>query len=132
MGRFPWQVVLINVILGLLGCDSGSPKTYTITGTVTFDGHRVEDGEIIFVPVEKEQAPDAGHIKNGTYTVEVKAGHKRVEVRAIREVPDKRTPMGPVHEQYLPECYNSKSRLTAEITADGTKRWDFNLERVAK
>jgi hypothetical protein len=128
MQRSAWQTALIGFLALMLGCGSGGPKTYTITGTVTFDGTRVENGEIIFVPLERDDAPDSGFIKNGTYKVQVKAGDKRVEIRASREVPETPNPMGPVYQPYIPDRYNEKSILTAAISADGKKQWDFALE----
>ena len=71
-------------------------------------------------------------IQHGNYSVPVKAGHKRVEIRASREVPEKRNPMGPVFQSYIPDCYNDHSRLSAEISADGKKQWDFALESQSK
>ena len=118
-------------MLGVLmaaGCGSGGPKIYTITGQVTLDGHPVEKGEIIFLPVDEDLAPDSGKIRNGTYTAQVKAGPKRVEIRAFRELPEQRTSMGPVFQQYIPECYHSPTCLTADITASGKKEWDFPLK----
>jgi hypothetical protein len=102
MKRFAGQTGVLSILLWTLGCGPGGPKTYTITGTVTFDAHPVEKGEIVFVPLEKDQAPDAGMIQHGHYSVPVKAGHKRVEIRATREVPEKRNPMGPVFQAYIP------------------------------
>jgi hypothetical protein len=130
MKRLPWQAGVLSFLALPLGC--GSPSTYTITGTVTLDGQLVEQGEILFVPIEKDQAPDSGLITKGTYTVQVKAGPKQVEIRAVREVPEKRTPMGPVFLDYIPEEYNKHSHLTAEITAGGKKKWDFHLTTESK
>jgi len=53
---------------------------------VTFDGRPVDGGEIIFAAVDKGVAPDAGRIDNGAYDLLVKAGKKRVEIRASRPV----------------------------------------------
>jgi hypothetical protein len=118
-------------VLFVVACEGG-PETYKISGAVTFDGQAIEKGEIIFVAVEKELGPDVGMIKNGKYEARVKAGKKRVEIRASREAIGKKNPMGPVYEDYIPACYNSRSTLTADIAAGGKKQWDFHLVSDAK
>ena len=119
--------LLIGLAWLTTGCGTG-PKTYWVQGTVTFDGQPVETGEIIFVPLDKDLGPDAGPITNGTFAFAVKAGKKRVEIRASREVPGKRTSMGPVYEDYIPARYNSRSELPpVEVAPAGKNQWEFPL-----
>jgi hypothetical protein len=100
---------------------------------VNFDGRPIEGGEIIFVPVEKGAAPDAGRIDNGSYEALVKRGKKRVEIRASRPVVGgKPNPMGPVYQDYIPEKYNARTTLAAEIKPDGENRFDYELKSGKK
>jgi hypothetical protein len=104
-----------------------------VRGAVSFDGEPVKSGEIIFVPVEKGAAPDAGRIDNGTYEALVKAGKKRVEIRGSRPVVGgKPNPMGPVYHDYIPEKYNGRTTLSAEVTPDGENRFDYGLKSGKK
>jgi len=98
-------------------------------GTVTFDGRPVEGGEIIFVPVDKGVAPDAGRIDKGAYDLLVKAGNKRVEIRASRPVlGGKPNPMGPVYQDYIPEKYNARTTLAADVKPEGANHFDYELK----
>ena len=128
MARRPGLLGCAGLLTLALGCGSGGPPTYKVTGTVTCDGVPVEDGEILFIPVEKELGPDAGRIRNGGYEMRAKAGKKRVEIRASRPLPGKRNPMGPVYVDYIPEKYNARTTLGAEVRPDGPNRFDYQLE----
>ncbi len=122
-----WVCLLIGLTWFTAGCGTG-PKTYWVQGSVTFDGRPIEIGEIIFVPLDKDLGPDAGSIKNGTFAFAVKAGKKRVEIRASRAVPGQRTSMGPVYEDYIPARYNSRSELPpVDVIPGGKNQWDFPL-----
>jgi hypothetical protein len=115
------------------GCGPGSPAMYRVSGSVTFDGGPVENGEIIFVPFDKRVAPDAGNIDHGTYDLLVKAGKKRVEIRASRPVVGKKpNPMGPVYQDYLPEKYNARTTLEADVKPEGANRFDYELKSGKK
>jgi hypothetical protein len=132
MKRFICQLCFVGFLLLAQSCDAVGPKKFKVTGTVTFDGQPVDSGEIIFVPEEKELAPDSGKIKKGSFTAQVTAGKKRVQIRASRLVPGMSNPMGPVREDYIPARYNSQSELTAEVTPNGANHWNFPLKSDGK
>jgi len=124
--------LLALTVSGLtLGC-AGGAATSTVTGNVTFEGKPLPDGDIVFFDPENKLAPDAGKIKDGVYSVAVKPGKKRVEIRASKMQklpPDKKGAMGETElpMDYLPEKYNQKSELTADITSGGVNTFDFTL-----
>ena len=129
MDRWPYHLAFATLLFFALGCGAGGPAMYRVTGTVTFDGRPVESGEIIFVPVDKGVAPDAGRIDNGAYDLLVKAGKKRVEIRASRPVlGGKPNPMGPVYQDYIPEKYNARTTLAAAVEPEGANRFDYELK----
>src|SRR5260370_41928529 len=114
MDRWPYPLAFATLLFFVLGCGAGGPAMYRVTGTVTFDGRPVESGEIIFVPVDKGVAPDAGRIDNGAYDLLVKAGKKRGEIRASRPgLGGEPNPMGPVYQDYIPEKNNTRTTLAA-------------------
>jgi hypothetical protein len=116
----------------LLGCGNNRPVMYQVTGSVTFDGRPVENGEIIFVSAEGA-APDAGRIDGGIYDLLVKPGKKRVEIRASRPVVGgKPNPMGPVYKDYIPEKFNARSTLVADIEPNDANHFDFELKSGKK
>ncbi len=129
MGRRVGTVFWCIVLVLPLGCGSG---TCQVTGTVTFDGQPVPEGDIILNDVEGRLGPDYGKIADGRFAFQAKPGRKRVEIRASREVPEKRTEMGVYFEDYIPRRYNSETILSAEVTPGGKNQWDYKLERGRK
>ena len=137
----PTQRVVLCLLFSVCICICGCGKAPTrsripVSGSVTFDGKPVETGMIVFKDTVNEAlAPDGGNVVNGIYRVEVQPGKKRVEILASRPIANE----GPVRpdraqfaitpvEQYLPEAYNVKSILTAEVDPSGTNEFDFSLK----
>lgn len=130
MSILRWTCALA-LLVGTCGCGSSSPTLYDVTGTVTFDGQPVTDGEIILIPVEPGETPDAGPIKDGKFSLKARPGEKKVDIQAVRKhptktVPDPVTGTRPALESYIPERYNSKTELTAEI-GPGQEPLEFDL-----
>jgi hypothetical protein len=125
MGPSGVRVGLGLLVVFALGCGSATRR---VTGTVTLDGRPVPSGGITFQDVEGRLAPDHGEIKGGRFELRAKPGKKRVEVRASREVPAKKTEMGAYFEDYIPRRYNAESTLTADVTPGGANHFDFKLE----
>lgn len=122
-----------TLCLGLLGCGGAAngPQEYSVSGKVNFNGQPVETGRILFREVEGDQRAFSGEIKNGSYQLTAEPGKMRVEILASRPVPGKfdnsnGTPE-PVGEMYIPEQYNTKSELTAEVTGSGKNTISFDL-----
>jgi len=71
--RRAWTLPLLTgvVLTTIAGCgdDTGLGKRYPVTGTVSYGGKPVENGQITFEPVSNEGAnrPANGVIKNGSY-----------------------------------------------------------------
>ncbi|HEY7422909.1 MAG TPA: hypothetical protein VH682_01490, partial [Gemmataceae bacterium] len=65
MRKFGLAFALLGAFV-LLGC-SNKPRTYPVTGTVTFDNKPLPEGDIIFLDVENKLGPDAGKIKDGQF-----------------------------------------------------------------
>jgi hypothetical protein len=127
------------ISLGLLvsfsaGCGSSpkGPATHPVSGTVTFDGEPLKTGDIQFEPEAAGTGPDAGAIVNGKFSFRAKAGKKRVKITASRDVAGKtmKGAMGediPVREDFVPERYNAKTELTADVQPKGANAFDFKL-----
>ena len=112
--RRAYVLWLLAGLLAVSGCSKG---LHEVTGTVKFDGKPVPEGDIIFIPDDKAQGPEAGKIKDGKYTVHAKPGPSHVKITANREVPGEKGPMGePKREDYVPKKYNE------ETEADGRRR----------
>lgn len=130
-----WIGSLSLLVMAITGCGPGGPPTYPVTGMVTFEGKPIPDGQIIFFPTEEGLTPDAGPIKDGKFSFVAREGEKRVQIEATREVPGKTIPQPPpltgtipVTEMYIPEVYNSKSKLRVTVTDSAPdNQFDFDL-----
>jgi hypothetical protein len=130
----PGRAVLLVLIATLFapGCNSG-PRSYPVSGTVMLDGKPLDDGNIYFLPLDPNVSADAGKIQAGQFHFEAREGKMRVEIRASREVPGKRSPMGNIRkEEYIPARYNRDSTLAAEVRPSGENVFRFELNSVAR
>ena len=132
----------VSVLIG--GCgDSGDALEHArVSGTVTFDGKPIPEGDIIFLPMGQTKGPSAaGKIVQGRYQIHEKGpvvGTHRVVIHAYRKtgrkIPNSTPPApGAVREEminekipYIPAQYNAKSTLSAEIRTGDNQR-DFEL-----
>lgn len=130
--------LIVAVAIGGCGRNSG-PARVRVTGTVTYQGKPVEEGQISFRPIDGKANPVSGaEIIGGKYEViagGVPVGAHRVEIVASRPVPlppgkssvdygDLGVPMEP----YIPPKYNRESELKVELTPDGPKEFSFELK----
>ncbi|MCS7304408.1 MAG: hypothetical protein NZ602_04795 [Thermoguttaceae bacterium] len=128
-------------MLGLLGAIGGcgrssGPQRVVVTGTVTYNGQPIPNGEIRFVPTGQTKGPISGaSILEGKYRADglggVIVGTHRVEIRAFRA--DKSVPPDPHGEyprqQYLPKKFNDQSTMEVTIPPDkGTQTFNFDLK----
>lgn len=125
--------VLVPAMLCLaVGCgDHSAAKLHSVTGTVTLDGEPLPQGDIHFDGTADGLGIDSARIKNGKYALRAKAGRKKVQIVASREVPGKENagiPGTPVYEEYIPEKYNTKSDLSAEVKEGGENAFPFELK----
>lgn len=130
-------VFLLGMSL-VAGCGgSDGPQRVILSGTVTYQGQPVKEGQICFLPIEGTQAPVAGApITDGKYCVEQKGGlpvgtHK-VQILAFasngKGGADAMT--GLMGKQYLPWKYNRETELkiTVESGSDAITQ-DYNLAK---
>ena len=115
-----------------VGCTGGGPATYPATGTATFDGRPIPEGDIVFVSVDQSTPPAAGKIQQGAFRVDVPAGAKKVEIRASRmeKLPEGQAgAMGETEMMvdYIPARYNSQTELTAEVKPGEKNEFSFTL-----
>lgn len=107
------------------------PPTETVSGTVTLDGEPLKIGDIRFRPADGLSSGGAGKIEEGKYSFQTPSALMKVEIMGYREVPGKFTEPNPgekvpVMEQVVPEKYNFKSELTADVKP-GQTEFNFDL-----
>jgi len=132
------------VVAAVGGCGRSGPERVVVSGTVTYQGKPVEDGQIRFVPAKGTEAPmSGGPIKDGKYAVDMKGGvpvgtHK-VQILAHRFPPESLKILEtlppdatelemPPREQYIPKKYNVNTTLEITIpSGSGKINRDFEL-----
>ena len=110
--------------LAVAGC--GAP-TYKVTGTVTWQGKEVEDGQITFLPEDTSRHPTTAKIVNGRYEVRVAPGRAKVEISAQRDLGYNTAMHQNVKESYIPADYHALSKLTFEVQTNDGNVADFHL-----
>jgi hypothetical protein len=101
---------------------------------VTFDGTPVETGRITFREVEGDKRAFSTEITGGKYELQTEPGKMTVEITASRPSgkfdtsnPDEEPQ--PIGEMYIPEKYNTKTELTAEV-GEKTNDIPFTLTKA--
>ncbi len=136
VSKFCWILVLVFTV----GCGRSGPGM-RVWGTVTYQGQPIQEGQIVFVPIEGTSGPSTGaQIKNGQYEIPKHIGPYakgvyRVEITAMG--PEKtyspnasgEGPFYTVREQLLPPIYNQRSTLRVTIWPEPDKnQHDFHLK----
>ncbi len=118
------------VALLAISCESKDSQSQPVSGTVTLDGKPLPEGEVYFI--QPGQAPSIFPVKDGDFAGQARPGTHRVEICAYRARKDKVGSPGqnmtPPPENYIPEKYNSKSELTAQVEPSGTKPFKFEIQ----
>lgn len=128
--------VLLSAALLLVGCQAKSgPDTYPVSGTVTYQGKAVKQGQILFVPdaTQVGGGPTSGcEIIDGNFVGKSTAGAKRVEIYGSWET-GKTIKMddgtGEVPQQAsIPSKYNEGSKLEVELKPETNDNLKFELK----
>lgn len=130
MVKYSWAAILLSVFI-LSGCGKG-PRLYPVSGTVTLDNQPVPDGDILFLDADNRIGPDAGTIADGRFAFKAKEGKKKVEIRAFHLQKPFKADGSPgsgdsLAVEYIPERYNNKTALTAEVVSSGSNQYEFKL-----
>jgi hypothetical protein len=128
--------VLLCLVAALVGCGRRGNHA-AISGQVTLDGQPLEQGSILFVPIEGTQGvPTGAEIKAGQYRLSSTngppVGRNRVEITAVRPtgkmVPDPLGAPGSQRELFVSAVatrFNADSKLTCDVQAgDNTANFE--------
>ena len=113
-------------LLPLIGCgessDSRLPNRNEISGTVTLDGQKIDNGSITFFS-EKDAARGiqaSASIKDGEYEILVTPGLKKVKISQTVETKPN------FFENMVPAKFNTKTTLEADVNEEN-RQFDFEL-----
>ena len=105
----------------LAGCDS-SGGAHDVTGTVTFEGEPVKEGQIVF----ESGTVTGAEIKEGKFTAQLPPGKYKVRITATRE--EGVAPDGlPNYVSYVPKKYNEQTTLEEDVS--GKKEVKYELTK---
>jgi hypothetical protein len=99
----------------LVGCSSSEPKTYKVTGTVTWKGALIENGQLNVFADDGGTAPTTSKIVNGKFELRTTAGVKRVEVFSQKDGGFDKAMGANRFYNDIPREYNSETQLRFEV-----------------
>jgi hypothetical protein len=100
--------------LALIGCSS-QPKLYKVTGTVTWKGAPIENGQLNVLADDAQTAPATSKIVNGKFELRTTAGVKRVEVFNQKEKGFDKAMGANAMFNDVPKEYNFETKLRFEV-----------------
>ena len=122
---------LAFVMLTSLGCGPSKPKTYPISGTVTFSGQPLPKGVVMMRP-QQGPAATAEIGPDGKYELEVVAGTHAVQVVALNISEEAKEDMAKLAaaQSLIPKKYNrfETSGVTVTVEPDQSEPVDINLQ----
>lgn len=135
--RASWLLSAVVVAtVGLLsGCGS-EQKKYKVSGTVKYKGTPLASGSITFTPDGTGGALGGATIKGGAFEMPAASGLQAGKYKVSISQPD---PKGAAKEgdapgaskdakELIPEQYNVKTELTAEVKSSGPNEFPFDLK----
>ena len=125
---------LLCLCLCLCGCKKGKPL-YPVKATIQLDGAPLASGTLYFYPLSGTP-PAGGNFKDGVLDFLAPPGKAKVEIKSLRNRPPEQIPAKfkgmegqyDMRIQILPDRYNRKTELTAEVTPDGPNEFTFDLK----
>ena len=121
---------VVVVLLFAFVCGCAEQQIKPVSGIVTLDDKPLAGVQVIFTPVEGGRRNSVGKTdKTGAYslfyTIRDDGGALAGEYKVMIS---KRKTTDEVEVETLPAKYNSETIFTAEVTASGDNKFNFNLE----
>lgn len=132
------SLLTLSVWVAVSGGCSEQVTRVSLSGTVSFDGEPIEDGQIAFEPLG-EGKMEFGIITKGEYTIPKEfglvPGKYLVRITGNRPTGKKAEPSPflkegdslEIYEQYIPLEFNTGSKLKVKIEAERELQKDFAI-----
>jgi hypothetical protein len=126
-------------VVGLTGC-GGETNKKAVSGTVAWKSQPLETGRIRFLPADAGVHTETGAvITDGKFDIPSEHGLLPGKYKVKISSPDPKSGGGPPDAppgdrggypatERIAAKYNSKTELTAEVTADGKNHFEFKLD----
>jgi hypothetical protein len=137
--HYPWRsigtIFVFMAGIALAGCGDSGPRLTRVTGTVTYKGSPVRDGNISFVPEDGAEGAGGTLDAQGRYTLStvktgdgIRAGTYKVRVAAYQSPPLMNDPNS--GKPAVPRKYfdAQTSDLTATVREGADQVLDFELK----
>lgn len=128
----PMAFCMSIMLISCIGCD-GSPATYTVSGSVSYQGKPVTGGLINFMPTAGQ--PLGGRInEDGTYSYRLPAGEFKVRIDTPPPMPEgweEGDPLPKPKPRQVPEKFGQyrSSGLTTTVDAGSSSQTiNFDLQ----
>ncbi|WP_165070745.1 hypothetical protein [Paludisphaera rhizosphaerae] len=126
----------LTTSLALTGCGEREPERHPVAGKVSLDGKPLATGKVTFVPLDGPTASVA-EVRDGVFQVDrasgPASGRYQVEIVAValtgKKIPNPDVPGRFLDEErdLVPERYNLKSELIAEVAPGAQNAFEFAL-----
>ncbi len=135
-----WRVCAVVLIaaLGLGGCGKSDPLgRQAVSGTVNFQGKPLDQGSILFTPLDPKQGTPAGAtIQGGKFSIPAQKGLAPGKYRvgisspegggAAPEMPGESEPTA--KERIPPEWRGETSKQEITVSKDGKNHFEFDVK----
>ncbi|ODU01388.1 MAG: hypothetical protein ABS79_01745 [Planctomycetes bacterium SCN 63-9] len=142
LGSWPLMMAVVLTVSGCGGSASDGLPRQAISGTVTLDGQPMVGGAVTFIPDGFEGPGVGSPIQDGAYSLSAQDGPVpgRYRVAIYRQMPTGKTIQDPddtsvvFEEKFetIPEIYNVRTELKAEVKAGGSNHFPFDLKGEIK
>ena len=126
-------IMMAMALLFISGCGESGPEMFEVTGMATVNGEPIPLGTITFVSSDGKRS-DGAEITDGEFTFTSNAGKKRVEITGSKEKAGAKPVKNLDDDQFVPresivpDRYNKRSELTAEVIAGENEPFLFDLK----
>jgi hypothetical protein len=132
-----WLVALALLLPS--ACEDASGGRCAVSGTVSFKGKPLDQGNILFIPISSNLQTQSGtSIANGSYAISKSNGLVPGRYRVSMSSGDGVTPAGPSDQapgpsgnfsskERIPKEYNIASTQEVVVKSEGPNRFDFDI-----
>ena len=131
MGNLPryFRVSHVVVLALVFICGCGGSQSQPVSGIVTMDEKQLPGVQVIFSPAEGGRGNSVGRTdKTGAYSLVYTIRDDGAITGKYKVLISKKKTVNEREVETLPEKYNRESIFSAEVTATGDNKFNFNLE----
>ena len=124
-----FRVSHVVVLALVFVCGCGATQTQPVSGIVTMDEKPLAGVNVIFAPAEGGRRNSVGKTdKAGAYSLVYTVRDNGAITGKYKVLISKRKTINEREVETLPAKYNRESILSADVTATGDNKFNFNLE----